>query len=158
MLENVSYGPNGYAIHEDSYDMENEYRNNYSSMQMMPPHYSKQHMTYSSGTHGAYPDGGWNVKPMCHNAWDSPYMHQNGWSSTNGYCSYASGGRYPGMTCPTMAPGRMPNCTMVNAEYETYQAVPGRIRMQNYGVQSESYDDFANRMHNGHHNVEWKSL
>lgn len=138
--------------------MENEYHDNYSWMQMMPPHYSKQHMTHSYGAHGAYPDGGWNVKPKYHNAWDSPNMHQNGWSSTNGYYRQASGGRHPGMTCPMMAPGRMPNSMMMNAEYGTYQAGPGRIRMQNYGVQHESYDDFANGMHNGHQKVEWKNL
>lgn len=163
MLDNVRYGPNGYAMHDESYAMDNEYHNNHVSMQMMmsPPRYSKQHLSSSYGTQqGAYPDGDWNVNTKFQNGWSGPNMHPNGWSGNTGYYSHASGGggggTYPGMSGPMMAPGRMSsNNMMMNDEYTTYQANPGRVRMPTYGYQYESYDDFAN---GGRQKVEWKNL
>ncbi|KAJ4711009.1 hypothetical protein OWV82_017098 [Melia azedarach] len=150
MLDNLTYGPHGYSTHEESFAVENEYQSNSGSLQRMPPlcvespHYSKQHMSYSTGNDGTYPK-------YQQNGWNGPNMHQGGWYSPNGY--YGPGGNMPGMH--GHAPGRN---KMMHSEYETCHADPGRRKMQNYGVHSESYDDYVSGVHNGHQKVEWKAV
>ncbi|KAJ4709337.1 hypothetical protein OWV82_019140 [Melia azedarach] len=144
MLDNLNCGPHGYASHEASFAMENEYQSG-GSMQMMPPNYhsNQQHMSYSSGPHGPkYGGHGWH--------------HGGGgggsWSGHNGTGYYGHGSAPGGMHGPGH---RMSSNNMMSSEYH---AGPGRMRMQNYGMHAENYDDYATGAHGGRQKVEWKAL
>ncbi|KAI9170100.1 hypothetical protein LWI28_022597 [Acer negundo] len=98
MIENYSYGDDGYSMQQESYHaMQNEYNNNsnnnisshHSSMQMMKPssEYSKQNMmmqteSYGHGGHGGY--GGHQNSFGGHNMYQSGYSGSLG-SASNGY-------------------------------------------------------------------------